>query len=63
MAALGLLVVSAAQAAPLVIQKPVAAQSGVIDVREGCGPGWHRESWRNRYGEWRTRCVPNHHHY
>jgi hypothetical protein len=28
-------------------------------VRGGCGPGWHPEARRDRWGNWRRRCVPN----
>jgi hypothetical protein len=28
-------------------------------VRDGCGAGWHRQGWRDRWGNWRSRCVPN----
>jgi hypothetical protein len=25
----------------------------------GCGIGFHRQRWRDRYGRWHLRCVPN----
>jgi hypothetical protein len=28
-------------------------------VRGGCGIGFHRYRWRDRYGRWHVRCVPN----
>ncbi|HJU16987.1 MAG TPA: hypothetical protein VJ770_11015 [Stellaceae bacterium] len=29
-------------------------------VRQGCGLGWHRRMWRDRWGRWHWgRCVPN----
>jgi hypothetical protein len=28
-------------------------------VAGGCGLGFHRQGWRDRYGRWHVRCVPN----
>jgi hypothetical protein len=29
-------------------------------VSEGCGPGWHRHQWLDRWGHWHWgHCVPN----
>ncbi|HJU20208.1 MAG TPA: hypothetical protein VJ770_27455 [Stellaceae bacterium] len=28
-------------------------------VAGGCGIGFHRQGWRDRYGRWHVRCVPN----
>ena len=28
-------------------------------VAGGCGIGFHRQRWRDRYGYWHVRCVPN----
>jgi hypothetical protein len=29
-------------------------------IANGCGPGWHRNRWRDRWGYWHGgRCVPN----
>jgi peptidoglycan/LPS O-acetylase OafA/YrhL len=28
-------------------------------VAGGCGVGFHRENWRDQYGRWHVRCVPN----
>ena len=27
-------------------------------VAGGCGIGFHRQRWRDRYGYWHVRCVP-----
>jgi hypothetical protein len=47
---------SAAPAAPRAI---AVAAPAIVLVRDGCGPGWHRQAWRDRWGNWRNRCVPN----
>jgi hypothetical protein len=31
----------------------------MLEIRDGCGLGWHRVGWRDRWGYWRSRCVPN----
>ena len=31
----------------------------IVEIRGGCGPGWHPVGWRDRWGNWRSRCVPN----
>jgi hypothetical protein len=31
----------------------------IVPTAGGCGPGWHPQSWRDRWGNWRRRCVPN----
>ena len=36
-----------------------AAATNVTPVRGGCGPGWHPQGWRDRWGYWHRRCVPN----
>ena len=36
-----------------------AAAPDILFVRGGCGPGWHPQAWRDRWGKWRRRCVPN----
>lgn len=60
--AIGVLGLSAAsQAAPsafhdLAIGTPAPS---IEQVRGGCGPGWHPRGWRDRWGYWRSRCVPN----
>ena len=53
-----------AQAAPLPPTKSTMSELGsappVELVREGCGPGWHRYHWRDRWGYWHWgRCVRN----
>jgi hypothetical protein len=52
---------AAAQAAP--VARPdthaMASSGGIIEVRGGCGPGWHPVRWVNRWGYWRVRCVRN----
>jgi hypothetical protein len=57
---LGFVAVSA-QAAPIA-PKPMQAElapPSIELVRQGCGPGWHRTGWRDRYGYWHWgRCVP-----
>jgi hypothetical protein len=49
----------AAGAAPLAAEPPMPISSNIINVAGGCGPGYHPESWRDRYGYWHRRCVPN----
>ena len=44
----------AAPTAPHDIAAPAIAL-----VRGGCGAGWHPQSWRDRWGAWHRRCVPN----
>jgi hypothetical protein len=53
-----------AQAAPLATKPPspssVEGAPSIELVAEGCGPGWHRHHWLNRWGHWHWgRCVPN----
>ena len=53
-----------AQAAPLPPAKFTTAQLAPAPpielVRQGCGWGWHRSHWRNRWGSWHWgHCVPN----
>jgi hypothetical protein len=54
--------VVSAQAAPIAtrpIQAKIAAAPSIELVRQGCGPGWHRTGWRDRYGYWHWgRSVP-----
>ena len=44
------------QAAPLVPAKVTGAELGASPsielVRQGCGWGWHRGHWRDRWGYW-----------
>jgi hypothetical protein len=64
-AIIGVLVIPGpADAAPSVLA--VSAPAGVSSaspefmlVRGGCGLGWHRQAWRDRYGRRHVRCVPN----
>lgn len=59
---LTLLPVTSAQAAPVAtkaMRTELAANSAIELVRQGCGPGWHRARWRDRYGYWHLgRCIP-----
>lgn len=48
----------AARAAPALPAPAGAAASNLIEVREGCGPGYRPEGWRDAYGYWHRRCVP-----
>ena len=59
-AAFGLLATaSIAQAAPAVHSDAIAVnRAGIVQVRDGCGPGWYRTSWQDRWGRFRSRCVP-----
>jgi|HubBroStandDraft_4_1064222.scaffolds.fasta_scaffold00075_3 hypothetical protein len=60
--AFGFLTVPAAvQAAPVIGgDATVATPAPVILVAGGCGPGFHPAGWRDRWGHWHPRCVPNH---
>jgi hypothetical protein len=53
-----------AQAAPVAPNPPSRASSDAVPpiemVAEGCGPGWHRHHWIDRWGHWHWgHCVPN----
>jgi hypothetical protein len=37
----------------------IGTASSLHLVAGGCGIGFHRQSWRDRYGRWHVRCVPN----
>jgi hypothetical protein len=54
---------AAAQAAPIAIPaKPSHIETAppIELVRQGCGWGWHRVGWGDRWGYWHWgRCVPN----
>jgi hypothetical protein len=64
---LGLAVLGAVsvQAAPIAVPaKPITVELGgapsVQLVRQGCGWGWHRGGWRDRWGYWHWgRCYRN----
>jgi hypothetical protein len=60
-AVFGLALAAPVQAAPVAPQGPVSAVAApdVIFVAGGCGPGWHPRSWRDQWGRWHRRCVPN----
>jgi hypothetical protein len=53
------------QAAPIVVPaKRIAIELGAAPpielVRQGCGWGWHRGGWRDRWGYWHwEHCIPN----
>ena len=47
------------RAAPAVPPSTADAASAIVLVRDGCGPGWHAQRWRDRWGNWNRRCVPN----
>jgi hypothetical protein len=59
-AGFGLFALSAAAgAAPIATPAEAASAAAIVQVRGGCGPGWHPQTWRGRYGHWHRRCVPN----
>ena len=64
-AAVGL--VTASVAAPAAPTAPVAGLIGpapqIIEIAGGCGPGFHPSGWRDRWGFWHRRCVPNEGYY
>ena len=37
----------------------LAAAAPLALVRGGCGLGFHQYRWRDRFGRWHVRCVPN----
>jgi len=52
-----------AQAAPIP-SKATIVELGTVEpieqVAQGCGWGWHRHHWRDRWGYWHSgHCVPN----
>jgi hypothetical protein len=61
---LALIAAVSAQAAPISAIKAPAAELGakppIEPIRDGCGHGWHRTHWHDRWGSWHWgRCVPN----
>jgi hypothetical protein len=46
------------EAAPAMPHGLVAGGPAIVLVRGGCGPGFHRRSWRGRY-HWHSECVPD----
>jgi hypothetical protein len=53
------------QGAPIAVPaKPITVELGgapsIELVRQGCGWGWHRGEWRDRWGYWHWgHCLPN----
>ena len=47
------------QAAPAVLHDLALGAPAFELVRDGCGRGWHRETRSDRWGNRRSRCVPN----
>ena len=59
-AAFGLMALAVpGQAAPAALHDLAVGAPAIQFVRGGCGPGWHPEARRDRWGNWRRRCVPN----
>ena len=60
-AALGLLglpgLANAVPGAPSPAATGVATSPGLLQVRDGCGPGWHAVPRRDRWGHWYPRCC------
>jgi hypothetical protein len=59
----GLALAASTQAAPLAptpITLEPCAGPPIELVAEGCGWGWHRRQWQDRWGNWHWgRCVPD----
>jgi hypothetical protein len=50
----------AAPAAPRLTNIDLNAAPPIEPVAEGCGWGWHRRQWQDRWGNWHWgRCVPD----
>jgi hypothetical protein len=47
------------RAAPTAPHDIAVAAPAIVLVRDGCGPGWHAQGRRDRWGRWHRRCVPN----
>ena len=59
-AVFGLMALAApARAAPAPLHDLTVGAPAIAVVRGGCGPGWHPDAWRDRWGNWHRRCVPN----
>jgi hypothetical protein len=60
-AVIGLMMLpNAVRAAPVIGGDQSAASSApIVEVRGGCGPGFHPAWWRDRWGRPHRRCVPN----
>jgi hypothetical protein len=63
-AALGLLglpgLANAVPGAPSPAATSVSTSPGLLQVRDGCGPGWHAVPRQDRWGRWYPQCVPFH---
>lgn len=61
--AAGLLVAGGSAVAAPHFASPTPARPDIaaplVLVRGGCGIGFHRQGWRDRYGRWHVRCAPN----
>jgi hypothetical protein len=59
----GLLLAGGSAAAAPQFAMPSKAAIGAASflqlVAGGCGVGFHRQGWRDRYGHWHVHCVPN----
>jgi peptidoglycan/LPS O-acetylase OafA/YrhL len=59
-AVLGLMALPApVQAAPAALHGLALSTPAIELVAGGCGAGWHPQRWRDRWGKWHRRCVPN----
>jgi hypothetical protein len=58
-AVFGLMALSAQVAAVPALRGVADTGSAIMPVRDGCGAGWHAQGWRDRWGYWHRRCVPN----
>ena len=59
-AVFGVMALSApVRAAPAALHDLALGAPSIELVRDGCGPGWHAQGWRDRWGRWHRRCVPN----
>ena len=59
-AAFGLMALPATvQAAPAAPHGVALSTPPIELVAGGCGAGWHPAKWRDRWGVWHRRCVPN----
>jgi hypothetical protein len=57
------LAATSAQAAPVPAKVPPVERGAMPPIElvaQGCGWGWHRAHWRDRWGYWHWgHCVPN----
>jgi len=59
-AGIGLMALPApVRAAPAALHDLARAAAAIELVRDGCGAGWHAQTWRDRWGNVHRRCVPN----